>query len=100
MKKLKEDRFKELIDCLYTGDYSVDITLDGRFRKFDFYDLKGEWLMYYNQKHNNYIVIRWLHIWSIFEDEYSMNYIEIRQFIKDMLLINFRIKNMKPICYK
>ncbi len=95
MKVTKEERFKELIDCLYTGDYPVKITLDGSFKRIEFYNSKGDWLFDYNQR-NGYTWIRWSLIWSVFEKEYDMEYDEIELFMKDMLLTHLKIKETTP----
>ncbi len=95
MEKSKEERFRELINDLYTGDYPVKITLDGSFKRIVFYNSKNEWLINYNQK-TGYTYIRWVYIWSVFEKEYSMKYKDIEVFVKDMLLTHLKINETTP----
>ncbi len=96
VKKTKEEKFEELINDLYTGDYSVKLILDGSFKRIEFYNSKGEWLINYNQK-IGCTCIRYSLIWSVFDKEYDMKYEEIQQFIKDMLLTHLKIEGTTPL---
>ncbi len=91
MNKKKEERFLELICDLYTGEYSVEITLEGRFKNFDLLNSKRKWLINYNQK----LGITWIsyyRIWSVFEKDFEMNKHEIQSFMKDMLSKHFKVQ--------
>ncbi len=92
--KTKEERFRELIVDLYTGDYSVKISIDGFPNRIEILDSKERWLIYYRD-YFGCTFIRHSLIWSIFEKEYDMNYNEVRQFMKDMLLMYLKIKSKK-----
>ncbi len=94
--KTKEERFIELIDDLYTGDYSVKITLDGSFKKVELFDSKGEWTIDYNQK-TGWAWINYARIWSIFKDEYNMEQEDIKQFMQYVLLKYFKINKTRYI---
>ncbi len=89
--KSKEEMFLELIDDLYTGEYSVEITLEGRFKKIEFFNSKGEWFIDYHQE-IKLVYISYNRIWSVFEKEYNMKYDEVKRFMKEMLLTRLKIK--------
>ena len=86
----KEDKFKELID-----GYKVVIFSDSKIDVINYFNSQDEWLINYNKK-NVYTYIRWKYIWSVFKEEYNMNYNEIQAFIKDMLLIHFKLRGVTP----
>ncbi len=94
----KEERFKELISDLYTGDYSVDIIVDGSLKNIEWFNSKGEWLIHYDEE-GGYTDIRYHRIWSVFQKEYDMKYDDIQQFMKDMLFTHLKIKETTPINY-
>ncbi len=93
--KTKEERFLELIGDLYTGDYSIEVTLDKTLKIITFYNSKNEWLIKHDQK-NGYTCIKWSLIWLVFEKEYDMKYNDIESFMKDMLLTNLKIEGTTP----
>ncbi len=95
--KTKEERFKELIDCLYTGDYSIEIALDGKFKNFEIFNSKEQTLIEYNQK-NKLLWVRKSLIWSVFEKEYNMKHDKIRAFMQKMLLVHLKINDLIPRC--
>ncbi len=97
--KTKEERFRELINDLYTGEYSVEISLN-KFRAIEINNSKYQWHIIYEKDRG--IVFIGMKLWLVFEDEYSMKYNDIKSFMKDMLLTHFKIKGKKPvknICY-
>ena len=91
----KEERFRELIDCLYTGDYSVEIRVNGQIKRIKFYNSKGQWLIDYNEE-NGCAWISYNRIWSVFYKEYNMKYHETQSFMKDMLLMYLKIMGTTP----
>ncbi len=93
--KTKEEGFRELINDLYIGDYSIEITLDGSFKRIEIFNQKGEQLIDYDQK-TRWTDISYDIIWLIFYKEYEMNYSDIKLFMKDMLLTHFKIKGTTP----
>ena len=93
--KTKEERFKELINDLYTRDYSVKITLNGYYRRIEWFNSDGKWLIDYNQE-NGWTDISYDRIWSVFEKEHNMKYNDIQQFMSIMLLTHLKIKGTTP----
>ncbi len=94
MEKAKEDRFRELINDLYTESYPVKI-IDEKSNTIEFYNSKGKWLIYHNQK-NGATCISYERIWLIFYKEYNLKFEEIQLFMKNMLFKHFNIKETTP----
>ncbi len=88
--KTKEERFKELINDLFIGDYSVEITLDGQFKEIKYIDSEGDWLIDHVEK-IKVVAIFYDKIWSVFEKEYGMNYNEVELLMNNLALKYFKI---------
>ena len=86
-----EHRFNNIIEA-----YKMVILSDSKLDIINYYNLQGEWLMEYNKKRGHTWISYW-YIWSVFEKKYNMNYNEIEQFMKNMMLIHFKIKETTPI---
>ncbi len=92
--KSKEERFRELIGDLYTGDYYVRISINTFPNAYHLYNSKGEWLIDYEQD-IGYAWIQQDRIWLIFENEYNMEFKDIQVFMEDMLCKYIKIKEVK-----
>ena len=51
---------------------------------------------YYNSK-NDVLYCSCGHVWNVFEETYGLNYKEIQDLLKDMLLNNFKMNETIPI---
>ena len=50
----------------------------------------------YFEIENPIIWCRYKHVWQIFENEFSMNYVDIQQFIKGQVEEHFKCKGLTP----
>ena len=85
MKK-KEEIFNNLFDKC-----NINIFSDTKFNRIIILNKNNNWLVDYN-KESNYTNISDELIWSIFEKEQKMSEDEIKNFIRLMLLIHFKIR--------
>ena len=87
--KSKEERFVELIEGHHIETFSND------FINYNIFNKKGEWIIEHN-KYLNWIPVCEKNIWSVFEQEYNMEYNDIQFLIKNMLQKYFNIFGMEP----
>lgn len=85
----------ELINDLFIGDYSIEVTMDGSLNRFEVYNSEGQWLIDYNQK-NGLTWISYWRIWLVFKIEYDMEYNDVEVFMKYMLLTHLKIEKTIP----
>ncbi len=90
--KSKEERFRELIDDLFTGDYSIHFSKNVFPNRLIILNSKDKFLIDFDQK-TGFIWISYKIIWKMFENEYNMSYSEIEHFIREQLFKYFKIKH-------
>ncbi len=85
--KTKEKRFVELMNI-----DNIKVFSDSFPHRIFYYNKNGEWIMKYNKRFG----CTWIcyNIWSVFEKEYDMIYIEIQDFFKKMLFKYFNQENI------
>lgn len=85
----KENKLKEELYCLYTGEYHVDIVFDGNNKRITIYDQKKvlvlEYIEYYYDKQKKFQWFPNYRIFHIFYQIYKMSGQDIGIFIHKML---------------
>ena len=81
----KEERFRQLVDGL-----TFHPTKDGYVYKRD-----TQWI--FALKKTNHFWVNYSNFWKIFEDEYGMKYIEVKDFIEYQILETMKRKASTPI---
>lgn len=54
----------------------------------------------YFEIEKQYLWCRYKHVWQIFENEFSMNYADIQQFIKGQVEEHFKCKGLTPLFFR
>ncbi len=86
--KTKEERFRELINDLYTGDYSIEISCNTFPNKITYLNAKEEWL-FEDWSHGRTFISN--KIWPVLEKEFNMTYNEVEYFIIQVFdTLNFK----------
>lgn len=89
-EKTKEERFWELI--LQTNQIKID---KGKYPDYTFGLINDQLLWEYDSK-NRRLWLSTPQIWSVFESEYGMKYVEIQSFIKKQVEEYFKCKGIIP----
>lgn len=93
--KTKEERFKELIEGIDINRPVVD------FEKYptSLFWFKGDKCYFEYDWKTQVFKVNWSLIWSIFEKEYGMKYIDIQAFIKVIVEEHFKLNGITPIVW-
>ena len=78
VSKIDEKEYPDYI-FLFKGDKIL----------FDFYKIQDE--------KNGHFWCSYQHYWSVFENEYGLNYTEVQEFTKDMVEKHFKMKVLTPL---
>lgn len=87
--KTKEERFFELIQGL-TPKWDRK-----RYPTSIFYFKGDKFILKYNQK-SRFVWVSYYSFWSIFEEEYNLNYQKVKEFLKGMLEEYFKWNRVVP----
>ena len=83
----KEEFIKNIVDNLtIRKEEGSDIT---------YYDHEGHTVFEYDPKYD-YLWVSWHYVWSIFADEYLMEYTDIQQFIKRTVVEALNLGDVIP----
>ena len=89
--KTKEERFLELISGIDINQPKVD------FEKYPnilfWFDKDGKYICEYDWK-NDWFWFSHNQVWSVFESEFFLNYMEIRTFLNGMVEEHFKLKGI------
>ena len=89
--KTKEERFLELISGIDINQPKVD------FKEYPntlfWFDKDGKYICEYDWK-NRWFWFSYTRIWSVFESEFSLNYMEIRMFLNGMVEEHFKLSGV------
>ena len=84
----KEEFIKNIVDNLtIRKEEGFDST---------FYDHEGHTVFEYDPKYD-YLWVSWRYVWRIFENEYSMEYADIRRFIKRTVVEVLNLGDVTPL---
>ena len=87
----QEEFIKYLIDILiYSDEFKIN-----KLNNQEFY--KDDKLYFEYDSKNDYLFCSYDNVWNIFEDKYGLNYQEIKDLLKDMLVGSFNMSETTPL---
>ena len=89
--KTKEEMFLELISGIDVNQPMVDFE---KYPNFLFwFDKDGKYICEYDWK-NGHFWFSYRNVWSVFESEFSLNYLETKKFLNGMVEEHFKLKGV------
>ena len=109
-----ENNFRELIEDLYKDveqkekkptkeEFIANIVNNLTVRKEQgsystFYDYDGHTVFEHDPEYSD-LWVSWIHVWSILSNEYSMQYIDVQEFVKCNVVEPLNLVDVTPRCF-